>query len=222
MSAAVALPKPGDDQWLSGEEQRFVVFAVPWKSYVAIGEALLDRNVFMNYDRGTLELMTKSLEHESYLHLLVALVMVWVEEFGIPVRCFGSATQQRADLERGFEPDACFYFKNLAKMRGKKRLDLTRDPAPDLAIEVEVSRGIVDRISLYAATGIRELWRFDGKIIRPYRLVRGRYGEAKDSLNLPGFPFEQAVRLVHKGIEEDDTTAIREFRRWIREKALAQ
>lgn len=220
MSTAVALPKPADEQWLSGGEQRFVIYGVPWESYVAIGEALLNRHIFMTYDRGALEIMTKSIEHEQYVHLLVLLISVWTEELNIPVKGYGSATQQREDLERGLEPDACFYFKNLAVMRGKKRLDLTRDPPPDLAIEGEVTRNVLDRIAIYAAIGVPELWRFDGKVIRALRLVKGRYKEIKDSLNLPGFPFKEAARFVQQGIDEDDTTTVRCFRKWVRENTM--
>ncbi|WP_338022479.1 hypothetical protein [Argonema antarcticum] len=35
------------------------------------------------------------------------------------------------------EPDTCFYIQNYAAVIAKKSLDLTVDPPPDLAIEID-------------------------------------------------------------------------------------
>jgi len=40
---------------------------------------------------------------------------------------------------QGIEPDQCFYIQNESAIRGKKRLDLTVDPPPDLALEIDVT-----------------------------------------------------------------------------------
>src|SRR5262249_31014285 len=46
-------------------EQRLLLHGVPWSAYVAIGEALKDRpGLRLTYDRGRLEFMTLSPEHE--------------------------------------------------------------------------------------------------------------------------------------------------------------
>jgi Uma2 family endonuclease len=173
----------------------------------------------MTYDRGGLELMTKSLEHEEYVHLLVLLISVWTEEWNIPVKGYGSTTYQREDLDRGLEPDACFYFQNLARIRGKKRIDLTRDPVPDLVLEVEVTRSLLDRIAIYAALGVPELWRFDGAKLRVYRLdAKGRYKEQKRSPTLPHLPVQELVHFVRIGEGENETTMLRQFRAWVRER----
>lgn len=218
MSTAVAWPPPVPKQKLVNGEQRFVLHGVPWASYVAIGEALRNwPGLWITYDRGTMEFMTKSLAHESYVQLLVQLVYVWVEELNIRVRGGGQTTMQREDLERALEPDNCFWFKNLTKIRGKRELDLNRDPPPDLVIEGEVSRSTLDRIAMWAAIGVAELWRFDGLAIRILRLTRGEYKESKASRLLPTFPFQDVPRFVQLAIDEDDTTMVRKFRKWVRE-----
>ena len=42
-------------------------------------------------------------------------------------------------MNQGIEPDQCFYIQNESKIRGKKRLDLQKDPPPDLALEIDVT-----------------------------------------------------------------------------------
>ncbi len=42
-------------------------------------------------------------------------------------------------MAQGIEPDQCFYIKNHLLMRGKTRVDLTVDPLPDLAIEIDLT-----------------------------------------------------------------------------------
>ena len=37
-------------------------------------------------------------------------------------------------MKRGIEADDCFYIENEAKIRGKKRIDLTIDSPPDIAL----------------------------------------------------------------------------------------
>jgi Uma2 family endonuclease len=198
--------------------QRFVLHGVPYQSYVTIADALPDWPIRITYDRGSMEFMTTSAEHERNAYALVILLSIWAEEWKLPIKGYGRTTYRRADLERGMEPDACFYFKNLHRLRRKKRIVLPGDPVPDLVIEVEISRSILDRIGILAALGVKELWRFGDDQIRVFKLdARGRYREQKQSLHLPGLPVPELIRFVRLGDETDDTTMALAFRQWIRE-----
>ena len=88
------------------------------------GESRVPRFAF---DRGELEITSPQAEHESISYAAALLVEVLAEEMDVDVYGFGSATFKREDLERGFEPDQCFYFKNWEFVRGKERLDLAFD-----------------------------------------------------------------------------------------------
>jgi Uma2 family endonuclease len=46
-------------------------------------------------------------------------------------------SDKKEDMETDVEPDDCFYIQNEAAIRGKDRIDLTIDPPPDLAIEID-------------------------------------------------------------------------------------
>ena len=83
--------------------------------------------------------MTLSPEHERLRSLLGYLVQVIAEESDVRIASFGSTTYKRDVLDRGLEPDQCYYLGNLDRVRGLRRIDLSRDPPPDLAIEVDVT-----------------------------------------------------------------------------------
>jgi Uma2 family endonuclease len=201
---------------MSPDEQRLILYGIPWESYVAIGDALMDYPIRMTYDRGTLEFITKSLEHEGYGPALALLVATWAAAQQIPSKGYGGPTLRRRDRKRGMEPDACFYFRNLERVRGKKEVRFPGDPPPDLAIEIEVSRSALDRMGILAALGIPEVWRFNGRSLRVYHLNRrGRYKEYKRSLNLPGFPLQELVHFIQIREEEDDTAMLAAFQEWI-------
>src|SRR4051812_36781744 len=100
-------------------EQRFVLGGIDWASYVKIGEGIGERRVRVTYDQGRLELMTLSTRHEAWKSFVGRLIAVLAEELGIDIACFGSFTMQREDVERGLEPDECYYIHNEPAVRGR-------------------------------------------------------------------------------------------------------
>src|SRR5438045_1325346 len=82
--------------------QRVLLNDVTWQEYVAIGEALRDRpGLRLTYDRGRLEIMTLSPEHERRKYLFGRLIDILSEELDLPVVGFASTTYRREDAERG-------------------------------------------------------------------------------------------------------------------------
>ncbi len=55
-------------------------------------------------------------------------------ELKTKIRSAGSTTLKRKPITKGIEPDTCYYIQNEPLIRGKQKLDLTTDPAPDLAV----------------------------------------------------------------------------------------
>ena len=101
-------------------EQRFVLRNVSWKTYEHLLADFADRrSPRFTYDRGTLEIMSPLPQHETLSHNLAMLVEIAAEARDQDVLGLGSTTFKREDLERGFEPDACFYTQNADWIRGK-------------------------------------------------------------------------------------------------------
>lgn len=200
---------------LTTNEQRFLLHGVNWRSYQLLGEALLNRHIRITYDRGDLEMMTVSREHERNKTFVARLIEEFTVALDIPIQSAGSTTWQREDLDRGLEPDECYYMLNEPLVRFKEELDLAVDPPPDLALEVEVSRSMLDRVSIYAALGVPEIWRYDGRKLTVGVLKGGAYVEQERSLNLPLLEPATVLRFVELRQTLNETACIRAFREWL-------
>lgn len=198
-------------------EQRFLLHGLDWRAYELLGEALLNRHIRITYDRGDLEMMTVSNEHERNKKFVARLIEEFTVALDIPIQSAGSTTWQRADLDRGLEPDECYYILNESRVRFKEELDLDVDPPPDLALEVEVSRSALDRVAIYAALGVPELWRYDGRKLIICLLKDGVYVEQERSMNLPQLDPAVILRFVKLRETLHETACIRAFREWIAE-----
>src|SRR5437660_9856887 len=140
----------------------------------------------LTYDRGELEIMSPLLEHDDDGRFLGDLVFVLTEELGMPLKRGGSTTLRRRLRRRGIEADECFWIANAHRMAGKRRLDLRKDPPPDLAIEVDVTHSSLDRMGIYAALGVPEVWRLDGDTLTFHVLgLDGSYIESHASRSFP-------------------------------------
>lgn len=211
MATAVTAPAP--------PEQRFRLSAVSWETYVLFSDGLGPRHVRVTYDRGEMELMTLSSEHERAKRLLGLFVTVVALEMDIDVTGLGSMTFRREDLERGLEPDECFWVANEPAVRGRRHVDLSADPPPDLVIEVEISRSSLDRLALWGQLGVPEVWRCDGRTLRVCRLKPDRtYEETDRGLAFPFLPAGELVRFLNEGGELSETQAVRSFQKWVREQ----
>jgi hypothetical protein len=108
--------------------------------------------------------------------------------------------------------------QNLQHVQGKDELDLERDPPPDLAVEVEITRRLIDRVGVYAAMGVPELWRDNGSKVHVDRLdTDGRYVECDRSPSFPTVPLEEINRLLEIGERADEVTWSRAVRAWAQE-----
>ena len=97
----------------SSAEQRVVLHNVRWETYERLLAEQADSSApRFTYDRGELEIMSPSPEHERVNRRLAQLVLALTEEMGVEAEDLGSTTFRRKDLERGFEPDSCFYIEN--------------------------------------------------------------------------------------------------------------
>jgi hypothetical protein len=86
-----------------------------------------------------------------------------------------------------------------------------------LAIEVDVMRSCLDRMGIYAALGVPELWRFDGESLELCGLQADRtYALRTSSLSFPFLPLADVTRFLLLGETMDETPWIRSFRDWVR------
>jgi len=194
-----------------------VLSGVRWQTYEARLEDLGNRRIRLTYDRGNLEIMAPQFRHERYAGVLGEVVKALAAGAKVRVLSAWSTTFRREDLERGLEPDRCFYIRNLPAVLGKLEIDLSCDPPPDLALEIDIMSSCLDRLGIYAALGVQEVWRFDGQ---QFTVLLRRdaigYDRADASLTFPGLPIAEVVGLLHEVAALDDATQQRRIRAWIR------
>jgi Uma2 family endonuclease len=212
-----APPAEVDSGVSAGSGESVVLHGVSWKMYRDLRKMPDNYNIRMTYDRGELEIMSPSPLHEKIAALLGDLITVWRLEFKVRISCCRAMTVRRSVLERGFEPDNCYYVQHERQMWNKKKIDFKSDPPPDLAIEVEVSRRLLDKKAIYAAFGVPELWCWSGSTLTVLELSQeGEYVPRASSICLPAFPVAQAQEIVRRLGIEDDTALICSFQEWVR------
>jgi Uma2 family endonuclease len=195
-------------------DKRVVLDGISWSLYQQLLAEAGDGPVRMTFDCGRLEIMSPSPIHESVKKVLARLIEAYSDISKIPVEGLGSTTFDREDLQKGLEPDECYYVAHADDIIGKKTLDLTIDPPPDLAIEVDISPPGVARQPIYGALGVPEIWRFDGRRVQFLRRnPDGRYSPVDFSLSFPKVACELVNELLTVGLTRGQTAAVAELRR---------
>jgi Uma2 family endonuclease len=205
----------------TGAEQRFRLYGVLWQIYLELRDAPENDHVHMTYDGGELEMMSPSKLHEQYACLISRLIDAWTEELNIDIQSCRTVTFQREDLQRGLEPDNCYYVANESVVRSKTELDFAVGPPPDLAVEIDLGGGAMDQLKTYAAFGVPEVWRFDGRALRVFVLGDdGQYQQRPSSLSFPKLPPAEIEGVLARLETASETALVRSFRQWIRTVAL--
>jgi Uma2 family endonuclease len=194
---------------------------VSFATYLAL-RGDLDRagdHARLTFDRGTLEIMVLSYEHEQGGYLLGRLIEAVAAGLRIPIAGAKSTTFKREDLDRAIEADESYYVANEARIRFHKTIDLADDPPPDLAIEVDVSRSSVNKAAIYAALGVPEFWRFDDGHLHMLRLVAGgHYEPTETSVNFPLLTRDDVEGWVRRRESMDQTSWFLALLDWAREE----
>ncbi|MBE9028599.1 Uma2 family endonuclease [filamentous cyanobacterium LEGE 11480] len=196
--------------------QRIQLQDVDWAEFEAILAELGDeRSSRIAYFGDVLEIRMPLPEHEVDNELIGDLVKILLEELDIDNECFGSTTFRRQGMQAGIEPDQCFYIENHAVMIGKRRIDLTIDPPPDLAIEVDVTSKT--GLEAYQALGVPELWRFEEGGLRISLLQDGAYQDATQSRHFPQFDvIDWVAQVIVRSQTDGRSQTLKAFRKQIR------
>jgi Uma2 family endonuclease len=198
-------------------EQRVVLHNIGWNTYERL---LADHENYsaprFTYDRGELEIMSPSPEHEAYNRSIALLVEILAAELGTDVYDLGSTTFRREDLERGFEPDSCFYIENEERVRGKARIDLAVDPPPDLVIEIDITSPSFSKLPIYAQIGVPEVWRYDGERLKILVLEGSEYVETTESTVIPPVTSNVLSNFMEKSTTTKRTVWLEAVREWAR------
>ncbi|TVP61181.1 MAG: Uma2 family endonuclease [Nodularia sp. (in: Bacteria)] len=200
--------------------QRAILSNISWHTFETILAEMGDnRATRLAYDHGTLEIITPLMPHEHNKRLIEKLIDNLAEQLNLNLKSTGSVTFKRQDLQRGVEPDSSFYIQNEPVMRSKQNLDLSEDPPPDLIIEVDYTSASIDRLPIYQALGVPEVWRYDEPVMQIYQLREGVYVPCDVSPTFANLPLTTEVpRFLQESLNIGEIPMIRSFRDWVKQQ----
>ncbi len=137
----------------------------------------------------------------------------------IPFLPFGETTYQKPENPKaGIEPDESYYLTRLNLMRGKERIVMGVDPAPDLTVEIVATHPLGDAVEVYRHFGVREVWVWKRSAL--VILVLGPDGQYARSDSSACPPFLMAHEIAQWAYRQDlpDESELRyQFRAWVTE-----
>ncbi len=195
-----------------------VIRNVRWETFEALLNDRGNDGPRIFYDEGTLEIMSPLRKHERFKKLLGRLIEAFTEELEIEISSGGSTTLKSRWKEKGAEPDESYHVRHEREMRAKDEIDLAADPPPDIVLEVDVTTSTVDKLKIYAAFGIPEVWSYeDSAGLVVWQLPSdGKYTALKSSKVLPGFPVADIGRFIEQRTALGENQLLKEFRAWVR------
>ncbi|HYI15069.1 MAG TPA: Uma2 family endonuclease [Thermomicrobiales bacterium] len=178
-------------------QQRIVLHNISWATYECLLADHENTSVpRFTYDRGELEIMSPRSEHEDRTWATERIVETVIQEMGGEFRNTRSTTFRHRELERGFEADSSFYIQNEHIVRDSHELDLRSVPPPDLVIEIDVTNSSIDKLAVFAAVRVPEVWRHaNGRYVFMH-LDDAAYVDSNESHVLPGVRAADVSNLI--------------------------
>ena len=183
----------------SPSEQRVLLEGASWHQYEMLIATLGEDfpALRLSYLESTLEIMTNSPQHEELKTIIGMLIEAYFQETRTRFHGIGSATFRNVAKQRGLEPDECYWL-------GQKKA------FPDLAVEVVLSSGIVDKLDIYQGLGVTEVWVWEAGTFSLYHLREDGYEQIENSELLPGCDVNLLATYVKPEEQFDAVMAYRD------------
>lgn len=196
MSRAAALREHDDTP---SADQIVTLHDVSWEDYERLLEIRGDKAApRITYLEGEVEIMSPSKDHEQIKSFIGHLLETWCIDRGIDVTPFGSWTLKGQETKHAAEADECYIFGTEPRAR------------PQLAIEVEWTRGGIDKLQVYEKLGVGEVWIWRKGVIDVFVLAGKTFERSDRSSLLPDLD----LKLLASMLDRDTLTqAVRDFRR---------
>ncbi len=183
------LPKP---------EEKITLYGVTWEQYDTLVSMFMDQfpGLRMTFLEGTLEIMGTSSEHEQLKKIIARLLEMYAVEKRITLNGYGNTTFRKEAKQRGLEPDECYCLGELREV-------------PDIVIEIAITSGGIDKLSVYQGLGVIEVWFWQDNQFSLYRLRKEEYEKIDQSEFLPDLDLVLLGQFVNY---DDQTEAVIAYR----------
>lgn len=182
--------------------------------YQQIAAQLGDRPIpRLRFRNNHILLMSPLPEHGKEIDVIADLVKAMLRHQNRDWDSFHPITL-RSGQEVGLEPDVCFYIENYQAILGKRKLDLSIDPPPDLAIEIDVTSFTC--IEDYISLAVPEVWIYQKGELNIYQLVNNNYLATDNSKIFPDFAVKQIIpQYVIRAWLVGSSVALKEFSQFL-------
>jgi Uma2 family endonuclease len=195
---------------------KHIYYGMAWSEYESLVNELEENShLRLTYDQGVLEIMSPKKLHEQITRLVDMIVALLALELGINIDNCGSMTMKEESIESGGEPDSCYYIAHEKQVRGLEEIDLRIHPPPDIVLEIDITSPSLDKMRLYAAMGVVEVWRHDNSGMKFYVLEEGEQGgykEVEKSRSFPHLRSEMMTRYITIGRSKGTIEMLREVK----------
>lgn len=184
------LPKP---------EEKITLYGVTWEQYDTLVSMFMNKfpGLRMTYLEGTLEIMGTSSEHERLKTIIARLLEMYVVEKRLTLNGYGNTTFRKEAKQRGLEPDECYCLGELREV-------------PDIAIEIAITSGAIDKLAVYQGLGVTEVWFWQNNQFILYRLQKEAYQQISRSEFLPDLDFALLSQFVDYDNQTEAVIAYRD------------
>jgi Uma2 family endonuclease len=203
------------------EERSVLMDDVSWDYYThTLDELGPTRGFRVIYYQGSMEIVTTSPKHERVRKMIARLLELYALEADIPITGLGMLTLRRKKLRVGLEPDECYYIETPPPPPIEGEIDLMVYGSPDLAIEVEISKGVIPKMPVYQALKVAEIWRYSSAGVTPFLLTSGgEYKPSKKSLAFPKLDLIHFSGFVAQALNGTEHKALKALQAWVRASA---
>jgi Uma2 family endonuclease len=196
-------------------ERRVLLSNVSWSGFEELARS--DRaGARFAYDHGYLEIIPLSLRHERIKKRIAMMIEAAARRMELPIVGAGSTMLKIEMKRRGVEPDESYYIGHAGAVHDVDELDLSTNPPPDLAIEVDISSSSLDQLAIYADMAVPEVWIYDEKALR-VRLLQpdGCYLEQSVSGLFPFLPLDEFHGFLRRQPGIDEAEGWRSYEQWL-------
>lgn len=165
-------PQLADKATILKEQQFLLPGYYTWEEFEKIEALTASPSLRITYLDGYIQFMTLGEEHEMLKKAIAILLEAYLFELGINFIPVGSATRRSQEKGASFEPDESYYL-------GEKKEN------PDLAIEINITSGSIDKLEKYKRFQITEVWFWENNQLSLYRLRDDNYEQISGSELLP-------------------------------------
>lgn len=205
-------------------ENRVILNHISWETFnQLLSELGEDRASRLAYYEGNVEIMTPLAEHEHNNRFIDTLIGAIADELNLNIKRLGSMTLKNSRIRQGAEPDSCYYIENEPRVRHKKQIDLDVDPAPDLVLEIDITSGSMDKLPIYAALEVPEIWRYNGTKLEVFILDGPilHYNQSEISQIFPWLDISQIAYFLQQSLIDGETATLKAFRSWVRQQNIS-